>query len=190
MNQLSLADGKELLQSSKYSLAPAAFHYSYLVPSSSGYATSSYFKTASSSTSGGLQAVLLGTPLVGLFSIYMDIVRPAIAPKDEDPATARLFLAVKNGKGEPGNNLGLHVIRFARAKLGLSLAPTSIRAIVDTSVVAEHRRGNISDEQLAATYKVSGHTADTSVKFYQRYWIIKILLLLFYYYLLILSPLL
>jgi hypothetical protein len=28
----------------------------------------------------------------------MDIVRSAIAPKDEDPATARLFL---NGKGEP-----------------------------------------------------------------------------------------
>ncbi len=109
--------------------------------------------------------MLLGTPLVRLFSIYMDIVRPAIAPKDEDPATARLFL---NGKGEPDPNLGLHVIRFARAKLGLSLGPTAIRAIIDTSIVAEHRRGNISDEQLAATFKVSGHTANTSAQFYQR----------------------
>ena len=99
----------------------------------------------------------------------MEKVRPAIAPKDEDPATARLFLAAKNGKGEPVTNLGLYVIRFARTKMGLSLSPTSIRAIVDTSVVAEHRRGNVTDEQLAATYKVSGHSAGTSVKYYQRY---------------------
>jgi hypothetical protein len=75
---------------------------------------------------------------------------------------------MKKGKSEPDHNLGLHVTRFARSKLGLSLNPTSIRAIVDTSAVAAHRRGNITDEQLAATYKVSGHTAGTSVKYYQR----------------------
>ena len=133
---------------------------------SSEYATSSYFKTAGSI---GLQPVILGAPLRELFSIFMNTVRPAIAPRGEDPATARLFLTLRKGKFEPDLNLGLHVSRFARSKLGLSLNATSIRAIVDTSVVAEHRRGNISDEQLAATFKVSGHSEDTSVKFYQRY---------------------
>jgi len=111
---------------------------------------------------------MLGTPLVELFSKYLEKVRPAIAPRGEDPVTARLFLTMKKGKSEPDHNLGLHVTRFARSKLGLSLNPTSIRAIVDTSAVAAHRRGNITDEQLAATYKVSGHTAGTSVKYYQR----------------------
>lgn len=111
---------------------------------------------------------MLGKPLVELLAIYLERVRPAIAPKDEDPVTARLFLTVRKGKVEPDRNLGLHVSRFAMSKLGLSLNPTSIRAIVDTEVVAEHRRGNITDEQLAATFKVSGHSAGTSAKFYQR----------------------
>lgn len=111
---------------------------------------------------------MLGPELREHFSLYLEEVRPAIAPRDEDPVTARLFLTVRKGKVEPDLNLGLHVSRFARRKLGLSLNPTSIRAIVDTAVVAEHRRGNITDDQLAATYKVSGHSAATSAKFYQR----------------------
>ena len=86
----------------------------------------------------------------------------------EDPTTARLFLTMKKGKCGPDSNLGIHVSRFARSKLGLSLTPTSIRALVDTSVNAEHRRGNITDEQLAATYAVNGHSAETSHRFYQR----------------------
>ncbi len=112
--------------------------------------------------------MVLGTPLVALFTKYMRVVRPAIAPMGEDPTTARLFLTMKKGKCGPDSNLGIHVSRFARSKLGLSLTPTSIRALVDTSVNAEHRRGNITDEQLAATYAVNGHSAETSHRFYQR----------------------
>jgi hypothetical protein len=120
---------------------------------------------------------MLGDLVFELFGIYLDEVRPAIAPKNEDPATARLFLRVKKGKVEPDINLGRHVARFAREKLGLALTPTTIRSIVDTSVVAEHRRGNITDEQLAATYRVSGHSPETSLKFYQRYFIILLLII-------------
>ena len=113
---------------------------------------------------------MLGDLVFELFVIYLEKVRPAIAPKDEDPATARLFLRVKkDGKIEPDTNLGRHVKRFARDKLNLAMTTASIRALVDTNVVAEHRRGNLTDEQVAATYRVSGHSADTSLKYYQRY---------------------
>jgi hypothetical protein len=87
-----------------------------------------------------------------------------VAPKGENPATARLFLT---SKGKPDKNIGLHITRYARG-LGLKLTATAIRAIVDTSVVAEHRRGNISDEMMSATFKVSGHSQATSEKYYQR----------------------
>ena len=171
---MSLVDGVDLLQSRKSS--PFIFIFHTLTSDSldsSEYATSSHFKTAGTK-GGGLQAVMLGTPVRRVFAIYIDKVRPAVAPRGEDPAKARLFLTAK---GEPDANLGLHVSRFAR-RLGLKLTATSIRAIVDTCVVAEHRRGNISDEQLSATLKVSGHSMDTSQQYYQRYKLLLILLLL------------
>ena len=170
---MSLVDGVDLLQSRESS--PSIFIFHTLTSdslASSEYATSSYFKTAGTK-GGGLQAVMLGTPVRRVFAIYIDKVRPAVAPRGEDPAKARLFLTAK---GEPDANLGLHVSRFAR-RLGLKLTATSIRAIVDTCVVAEHRRGNISDEQLSATLKVSGHSMDTSQQYYQRYKLLLILLL-------------
>ena len=112
---------------------------------------------------------MLGDLVVPLFDIYLEKVRPAIAPKDEDPATARLFLKVKkDGKTEPDTSLGRHVQRFARDQLGLSMGPTAVRAIVDTNVVAEYRRGNITREQLDATLMVSGHSENTSREYYQR----------------------
>ena len=112
---------------------------------------------------------MLGDLVVPLFDIYLEKVRPAIAPKDEDPATARLFLKVKkDGKTEPDTSLGRHVQRFARDKLNLAMGPTAVRAIVDTNVVAEYRRGNITREQLDATLRVSGHSENTSREYYQR----------------------
>ena len=99
---------------------------------------------------------------------YLKSVRPAIAPKDEDPAVARLFLRVRSdGKTEPDGNLGSHVARFARQH-GLNLSPTTVRKIVDTNVVAEHRKGNITNEQLQAIYTVTGHSEATSRQFYQK----------------------
>lgn len=128
---------------------------------STDYATSSHFKTADTF---GLQPVILGLATRPLLKIYLERVRPKVAPRGENPATARLFLT---SKGMPDKNLGLHITRYARG-LGLNLTATAIRAIIDTSVVAEHRRGNISDEMMAATFKVSGHSQATSEKYYQR----------------------
>ena len=112
---------------------------------------------------------MLAEEVAKVFYFYLKKVRPAIAPKREDPTTASLFLRVrKDGKTESDKNLGAHVTRFARA-LGYKLSPTTFRSIVDTHAVAEHRKGNITNEQLAATFTVNGHDASTSRQFYQRY---------------------
>lgn len=129
------------------------------------YATALKFKTAAKYIS---QPVTLGHEVKELFECFLDHVRPAIAPKDEDPAVAPLFLRVRSdGKVERDCNLGSHIARFAR-QYGLNLTPTTIRQIVDTNVVAEHRRGNVTDEQLQAIFTVSGHSEATSRKFYQK----------------------
>ena len=109
---------------------------------------------------------MIGEEMVDLLGVYLYIIRPAIAPPDENS----LFLKVgKDGKVTPNRKLGGLVTRFAKQHLGLTLTTNTIRAIVDTEALAARRSGKLDDAQLAAVYTVNGHSAETSAKYYQRY---------------------
>lgn len=111
-----------------------------------------------------VQPVILGTEdMQDMLTLYVDVVRPLVAPVDEDQSTAMLFL---NLDGTPDKILGRHVRAYFLKHLNLNLDTTTIRKIADTTAADLFRRGLINREQVEACNFVNGHSKKKSEDYY------------------------
>ena len=98
-----------------------------------------------------------------LLALYVDVVRPLVAPKGENKDTAMLFL---NLDGTPDRLLGRHVERYFRTALNLKITTTTIRKMAETTAADLFRRGLLTQAQKEACHFVIGHSQTTSENFY------------------------
>jgi hypothetical protein len=137
-----------------------------ILPSSShhliiGCANSLTFKTASTHIA---QPVIAGTQQVRrIVQLYVENVRPFVAPDGENKKTAMLFLG---SDGKPDLKLERRLRSFFKSELNLNLTTTTVRKIFDTTASDLHLRGLISAAELDAVHFVNGHTNTTSKDFY------------------------
>lgn len=124
-----------------------------------GYSNSAQFKTAAKWQ---LQPVTLSELAMKLLALYLQHIRPQVergAPCDDDP----LWL---NCYGHAELKIGKRVSEFFRKSLQLHITTTAIRSLVETTMDAMHRRGEISNEEKFAVHKINGHTSGVAQDYY------------------------
>ena len=110
------------------------------------------------------QPVILGSEdLRALLKRYVDYIRPLVAPKNENADTAALFL---NLDGTADTQIGRHVRQFFMKELNLSIEPTTIRKMAETTAADLFRRGLITQDQKDACHFVIGHSQATADDYY------------------------
>jgi hypothetical protein len=125
------------------------------------FATSNTFKTEDTYLA---QSVILGNDSVKqLVEMYLDRVRPLVAPENEDTNTAMLIL---NWKGVWDKRLDRHVTNFYSKMLHLNITSTTIRQMMETTALDYRLRGILSEEHLDAVHHVVGHSETTAKEFY------------------------
>jgi hypothetical protein len=116
------------------------------------FATSKDFKTSDKYV---LQAVSLGDISKEIVSIYLKYFRIHACTPRPFP-TDPLFITFQ---GAPDTRLGRHVHTFFKNQLQLNTSTTLIRALVETTVDARYRAGEISLDQREAVSAISGHSS-------------------------------
>ena len=110
------------------------------------------------------QPVMLGTAdMQDVVAMYIDAVRPLVAPDDENQATAMLFL---NLDGTPDTNLGRHVSAYFLKHLHINIDTNTIRKIAETTAADLFRRGLLSQAQVAGCNFVNGHSGQCADDYY------------------------
>ena len=123
-----------------------------------GVAFSKEFKTSSTF---GLQPVILSDTSRYLLRVYLDVFRP----KQYGSRPCDLLFISFEGKPV---SFGKLVVRFFKRTLNLHITTTRIRAIVETATEELHSIGGISQADRTSVSNISGHNHATATKFYVK----------------------
>lgn len=130
------------------------------------YTLSTNFKTASTY---GYQPVLASEDFKKLLRIYLTVFRPLAVLNSKNPNANsddyNLFLTYE---GEPETRLSRLVSLFFRYRMGLHITPTTLRAIMESTVADRLHDGTADPEECFATSHVNGHSITTRDMYYKR----------------------
>jgi hypothetical protein len=121
------------------------------------FVMSTDFKT---SLNFGLQPITTCTTSIELLQMYLQKFRPRIKENRNDA----LFISL-NGNGI---RVGRFVSAFFKRVAGLNITTTTIRAIVATESATLLNTGAITADERDSIQNISGHSGETSKKFYQK----------------------
>ena len=121
------------------------------------FTMSTKFKT---SVHFGLQPITTCSASIELLQIYLQKFRPRIKENPKDP----LFISLS------GNviRVGRFVAAFFKRVAGLNITTTTIRSIVATESATLLNTGAITAEARDSIQNISGHSGETSKKYYQK----------------------
>ncbi len=111
----------------------------------------------------GYQSVKLAGNSKELFTIYINIARPAICKKNNLNLEGDMDPLWLNCKGEKETNISRLVIAFFRQNADLHITTTTLRALVEIQADKMHKTGKISLVEREAIANSNGHCLTSTV---------------------------